>query len=414
MKIKFKNKSTLENTRVKIVPRDGATITLTDQQSNPTVTINDGLLTFCLSPVQGQVVGNDMYFEYFENTVYKITVNDVVVHFDVISSSTLPEFSDISIEFSHDMIYILVRNISNNDIRVEVNAFSEGNKNFIFDPQRKVNTNPTVIYEDHNNDGSYSKISAYISSFYPPYAAFETKEVFGSLIPAIIKINGNTHEGNLYGDLGDILAEQYNIFTGFQRTWDYNGEEDGTLIIFCGDIYAENFIIELTLNINSEANIDDYSQRFPVNFTAKKISHNKFNFKIGKLVCSMGIHQHGDANFGMVEFNEFYDYKVSQKITSPSITLTKRAGDMNGDPTTYCADTYDPESCVRNHLSADLAAQWNPELKEISATISEYNQNLSLQPYGKETTRMVVHSFNGAIDLIDTLGYVIPVCATLG
>lgn len=50
MKIDFKNKSITENVRVKVVPKSGANINIPVDEVNPTVGINNGELTFCLSP----------------------------------------------------------------------------------------------------------------------------------------------------------------------------------------------------------------------------------------------------------------------------------------------------------------------------------------------------------------------------
>ncbi|WP_111860638.1 hypothetical protein [Acinetobacter sp. CFCC 10889] len=360
---------------------------------------------------------------YDPNSVYTVTLDDVVIasltpiYFNIIGELQYPDLAeafdnkvkaqglmnDNQIKFTS-----LIKDVQ----RIKVQAFigldgdSENIANPIFTPISQDNLSLRYLPKDLVLP-KYSEVEFCLAhgENYPPYAVFKTTASWGTVLPATITINGAVHTGNLYGELADILAHSYKIYTGLERQ-----DDDCYRIVFAGDIFADNFDIKIELNIGTEISIDDHGF-YSNNPTIQLLDLTTATFNLGKLVCQMGVWQHGVIQLGNPIFGENYECRVSDRVLTESVTTTKVAGALNGDPTAYCANTYYPQECVKSMLFSDLAEQWNVELASISAIISDFNQNPVLKPLNTETAKMVIQPTDTLpLTQMHVLGYVIPIC----
>lgn len=266
-----------------------------------------------------------------------------------------------------------------------------------------------------HEDGSLTFCLAGVEPVYPPYAVVKTSALWGSSFPAKITVNGTEYLGDLFGNLADILAHQYNIYTGFERIYgDFEGEPDLVRVVFAGDVFAEN--VSISVDFLSEISIDiDDSFLYPEN-DSFKINGKSASFNIGKLVCVTKVIQYCsiyNSNY-LLEYGKPFDFRVGDKINTNVLTV-RIAGAGIEDPASFCASAVSPEACVQSSLLSNLIEQWNPELSTINAKVTWVGQSQVVMPLNTNnsfaTAKFVVQpSEKITINDMYFLGYTIPKC----
>lgn len=291
---------------------------------------------------------------------------------------------------------------------------------FKLTPSPKPEFNPAQGWSDNeslviNADGSFTFCLAGVEPVYPPYAVVKTNALWGSSFPAKITVNGTEYSGDLFGNLADVLAHQYNIYTGFERIYgDFEGDPDLVRVVFAGDVFAENASISVEFLSEIAKNIDD-SFSYPENDTLK-INGKSASFNIGKLVCIVKVAQYGSINNSSypLVYGQPFDFRVGDKINTN--VLTKRvAGAGIEDPADNCATAASPEGCVQSNLLSNLIEQWNLELSTINTKGDWVGQSQVIMPLNTSdpfaTAKFVVQpSEQVTINDMYFLGYTIPKC----
>ncbi len=346
-----------------------------------------------------------------------LIINGVVVfeqppEFLEVNPSSPPPFPPPSGYAWQDSIEI--KNNSNQDIRLEHRVIPDNqNLERVF-----FSENPTVISFDANRSGV---CLAGLEPVYPPYAAIQTSASWGDSFPAKITINGEVFTGNLFGDLADILAHQYNIYTGFERIYaDFEGETDLVRVVFAGDVYAKNAEISLDFLSNIDIGVDS-SFFYPENDTLQ-FNGNQASFNIGKLVCDIRVDQDAAVEWGNLTlvYGQSFDFKVGDRI-GVNVLTERIAGAGIEDPADSCSVAASPELCVQFALLADLSEQWNPELKTINAKTHPNGKSRVIIPLNSDigddqgdpfATAKIVIQPSKDVPLRDMsfLGYAIPKC----
>lgn len=291
---------------------------------------------------------------------------------------------------------------------------------FKLTPSPKPEFNPAQGWSDNeslviNADGSFTFCLAGVEPVYPPYAVVKTNALWGSSFPAKITVNGTEYSGDLFGNLADVLAHQYNIYTGFERIYgDFEGDPDLVRVVFAGDVFAENASISVEFLSEIAINIDD-SFSYPENDTLK-INGKSASFNIGKLVCIVKVAQYGSINSSSypLVYGQPFDFRVGDKINTN--VLTERiAGAGIEDPADNCATAASPEGCVQSNLLSNLIEQWNLELSTINTKGDWVGQSQVIMPLNTgdpfATAKFVVQpSEKITINDMYFLGYTIPKC----
>lgn len=281
-----------------------------------------------------------------------------------------------------------------------------------FDPTQGWSGNESLVI---NADGSFTFCLAGVEPVYPPYAVVKTNALWGSNFPAKITVNGTEYSGDLFGNLADILAHQYNIYTGFEKIYgDFEGDPDLVRVVFAGDVFVENASISVEFLSGISINIDD-SFSYPENDTLK-INGKSASFNIGKLVCITKVAQYGsidNSNYLLV-YGQPFNFRVGDKINTNVLT-DRIAGAGIEDPANYCASAASPEGCVQSNLLSNLIEQWNPELSTINVKADWVGQSQVVKPLNTSdpfaTAKFVVQpSEKITINDMYFLGYAIPKC----
>lgn len=288
-----------------------------------------------------------------------------------------------------------------------------------YDPiQAPSSTNESFLL---NEDGSFTFCLAGVEPVYPPYAVVKTNALWGSSFPAKITVNGTEYSGDLFGNLADILAHQYNIYTGFERIYgDFEGDPDLVRVVFAGDVFAENASISVEFLSEIAINIDD-SFSYPENETLK-INGKSASFNIGKLVCITKVAQYGSINNSnfLLEYGQPFNFRVGDKINT-NILTNRIAGAGIEDPASFCASAASPEGCVQSNLLSNLSEQWNPELRTINVKVSWSGLSRVVMPLNASDDKGVGDPFATAKFVVQPndktpindmyfLGYTIPTC----
>ncbi|WP_353164113.1 hypothetical protein [Acinetobacter guillouiae] len=291
---------------------------------------------------------------------------------------------------------------------------------FKLTPSPKPESNPTQGWSGNeslviNADGSFTFCLAGVEPVYPPYAVVKTNALWGSNFPAKITVNGTEYSGDLFGNLADILAHQYNIYTGFEKIYgDFEGDPDLVRVVFAGDVFVENASISVEFLSGISINIDD-SFSYPENETLK-INGKSASFNIGKLVCITKVAQYGsidNSNYLLV-YGQPFNFRVGDKINTNVLT-DRIAGAGIEDPANYCTSAASPEGCVQSNLLSNLVEQWNPELSTINVKADWVGQSQVVMPLNTSdpfaTAKFVVQpSEKITINDMYFLGYAIPKC----
>lgn len=178
MKIDFKNKSFIENVRVKVVPKNDSLISKSDTELNPTVGINNGELSFCLSPLKTfECLGNSstaIATGSFSGK-YEITINDINYPPLSLFFPDRPEidgvrvFLDISQPITEMIDRLHFQNLSSEIKRVVVKLI--GDEINTFDYFQKLDTENNEIeqiieYSDYVEGFGYKQISFCLRSIF--------------------------------------------------------------------------------------------------------------------------------------------------------------------------------------------------------------------------------------------------------
>lgn len=376
--------------------------------NNKSLLINDdGSFMFCLSAkvnvISCEGATNNSFFDRFGG-YWDMEIDGV---FNKASIDILPNYimSNLSDRLIADYDgFLNLMNISDQDMRIKLIPIKDtfydgyGNSTFI-----------------EHQDGSLTFCLKGVEPIYHPYAVLKTNALWGSNFPAKITVNGTEYSGDLFGNLADILAHQYNIYTGFERIYgDFEGDPDFVRVVFAGDVFAENASISVEFLSGISINIDD-SFSYPENDTLK-INGELASFNIGKLVCISKVAQYGniDNSNYLLAYGQPFNFRVGDKINTNVLT-DRIAGAGIEDPANYCASAASPEGCVQIHLLSNLIEQWNPELSTINVKADWVGHSQVVMPLNARdpfaTAKFVVQpSEKITINDMYFLGYTIPKC----
>lgn len=413
-KIKIKNLSAEINRRIKLIKTATSVVDIGQQQG--AVVNQSDYVGICLAPAQnipigcaganptadtGGIWGSPLMLV---NGIGYDGIRSIpdILEFDNQGSETHWKFRNISDEFLKVQINTGPENLWSEDI-----GWAE-------------NTNPTL--EVNFETGQVNFCLSPKEAVYPPYAVIKTSAPWGSSFPAKITVDGIEHEGDLFGDLADILAHQYNIYTGFERIWtDSEDAPDLVRIVFAGDVFVENTAMKVDFLTDISIDYDD-SLSYPENETLQ-LNAKSASFNIGKLVCDMGVKQEAWVEMGdiVLQYGQNFSYRVGDRINA-NVLASRIAGEGIEDPTDHCSTAISPEGCVQHELLVNLMEQWNPDLATIGVKADWSNQIKTLKPINaidgngngndpNATAKLIIQpSDQLSIQDMVFLGYAIPTC----
>lgn len=241
MKIKFKNKTTIDTARVKIVPKNGAVITPALDETNPTVLINNGELSFCLSPLSETILScegatNEATVDLYGRWYWMVILDDYIVcNFRELRTEADQAFLDLSdIEMPQDILekiskitlklstsnpmvdgYNQLTFINHNDTDVKLEVQANRSREYLYLNNFSIieQENKSIIYEDEV-DGYYEKVSFCLvgPSCLPTLVeGVDTGLDKGGAVRITYRINAPNHDIN--NEEGEYFGLDYNAGT---------------------------------------------------------------------------------------------------------------------------------------------------------------------------------------------------------